>query len=665
MSDMISRLKLESGEFDSKVKRAVTGIQRMAQECHAAGGELTYLEDENRDFIKSLGSMETVAQSARGKLSELTAGFTDLKQIYNALSDEEKKGEFGQELNKQLDIMKGRITDAKQEFNDINKELGDTGKEAKSTGGFMQQLSDKFVVNIDAMKLFDLGLQAVKGALNVAKDAFFASEASIDEWGRSTRTAGDLYDGFLYSINTGDISGYLSRIDEIVSAAKEAYNELDRLSTQKAINNAATQGQRVENERIRTMLRTGRYIAPADGRAPAPGLKEGDLLTKQQLATLAKQLGYGQEKLNKFIRDDIKQAGKVIDALYKEEAKELGLSLSDFRKGTSNMAEFDKRIEGYRQYVAYNNKYGVTDMQGYFHKPKNNPYQNFAAWGVFQDDGETFTAINNLINERAGYQSQLYSTAGANYRAINKGTGGRRGGGGGRKPYVAQTQVLNMGDAWTAPFSGNATATLGGLQGGIEMFDFSQSMKDLSDTIKQRGGIAWTNKTNEQIFEDWSKEFNSMTGGITNIAKGIESMGIEIPSALKKGLSILNTISTVLGIIQSIMTISETANKFMQITQVGMAIATHGAAGAHNGGIIRAAGGYTVPGNYGFDAVPALLTSGELVLNRAQQSRLAGVLRDRAQSGGTGSVRISGEDIYIAVSNFMQRRGYGEIAVGR
>ena len=95
---MIARLKVESSEYDSKIKRAAQGIQHLVEACHNAGGVLNVLEDENREFIKSLGSMETVSKSARGKIAELTAAFTDLKSVYNSLSQEEKNGEVGKEL---------------------------------------------------------------------------------------------------------------------------------------------------------------------------------------------------------------------------------------------------------------------------------------------------------------------------------------------------------------------------------------------------------------------------------------------------------------------------------------------------------------------------------------------------------------------------------------
>ena len=77
---------------------------------------------------------------------------------------------------------------------------------------------------------------AVSGALKVAKDAFFANEKQLDEWGRTVDASKSVYNGFLSAINTGDISGFLSNIDQIVSAARDAYNALDELNTFKAYN---------------------------------------------------------------------------------------------------------------------------------------------------------------------------------------------------------------------------------------------------------------------------------------------------------------------------------------------------------------------------------------------------------------------------------------------
>ena len=77
---------------------------------------------------------------------------------------------------------------------------------------------------------------AATTALKVAKDAFFASETSLDEWGRTVQASESLYQGFLSALNNSDISGFISRMDEIVSAAREAYNAMDELGTFSAFN---------------------------------------------------------------------------------------------------------------------------------------------------------------------------------------------------------------------------------------------------------------------------------------------------------------------------------------------------------------------------------------------------------------------------------------------
>ena len=77
---------------------------------------------------------------------------------------------------------------------------------------------------------------AVAGAMKVAKDAFFNNEAQLDEWGRTVEASKGLYEGFLSALNNADISGFISNMSEIVSAARDAYNALDDLNTFKAFN---------------------------------------------------------------------------------------------------------------------------------------------------------------------------------------------------------------------------------------------------------------------------------------------------------------------------------------------------------------------------------------------------------------------------------------------
>lgn len=140
MADVITRLKLESSEYDSKIKRATQGLLQMEQECRKAGKSMNDMEKDNRQFVQSLGSMQTVSQTTRGKISELSSAFVELRSQYNRLTDEEKKGDFGRALSGSLDQLKTRVQAAKQELKDIQKEL-DGG--STSGGGWLSGLGGK------------------------------------------------------------------------------------------------------------------------------------------------------------------------------------------------------------------------------------------------------------------------------------------------------------------------------------------------------------------------------------------------------------------------------------------------------------------------------------------------------------------------------------------
>ena len=54
MADSILRLRVQSDEYDNKLKRAAEGIQRLAAKIHDSQGEFVGLENEQKEFIKNL-----------------------------------------------------------------------------------------------------------------------------------------------------------------------------------------------------------------------------------------------------------------------------------------------------------------------------------------------------------------------------------------------------------------------------------------------------------------------------------------------------------------------------------------------------------------------------------------------------------------------------------
>lgn len=322
--------------------------------------------------------------------------------------------------------MKADVSNYDANIAKARRQLDGFKKDNLSMGGIMKQ-SSSALLSV-AAKYASFGA-AVSAAMKVTKDAFMASEASVDKWGQTMKAAGSLYDGFLTSINTGDISGYLSRINQIVEAAREAYNEMDRLGTMKTIQAPQVSAQQTENERMRMMIQTGRYIAPTDGRRAS--MQNGQLLNADQIRRIEQQLNGGMQKVVSLVGNEVKQTGKAIDALYKSQAVDLGLSLKEFRKGTSSMAEFDKRMQGYEKYKAFEAAHTTTPtspgVAGAVVRQQRdnvaNPYADFAKWGVFRVDGDRYQQIVQLIQQRDQQAAQSYSMQAQAYRTMNRAEG--------------------------------------------------------------------------------------------------------------------------------------------------------------------------------------------------------------------------------------------------
>ena len=82
-----------------------------------------------------------------------------------------------------------------------------------------------------------------------------------------------------------------------------------------------------------------------------------------------------------------------------------------------------------------------------------------------------------------------------------------------------------------------------------------------------------------------------------------------------------------------------------------------------NGGIVPpAAGGYRVPGNDYADMTPIMVSSGEVILNKAQQGNLLSQMQQARDSDhGEIVARLAGEDILLVANRHLRRTGKGEL----
>lgn len=235
MAESILRLRVESQEYDNKLKRAAEGLTRYAEQCRKAGGTLQYVDDGVLEFTRSLGKMDTVATTTRGKLAELTKTYTELSAQYRKMTDEEKQGEYGKALAASLDQLRGRIQSSKQELDEINQSINGGGGLTSS----LDALAGKFGLSIKQLTGWGAAIAAAKGALDVAKDAFFQSESNIDEWGRTLEGAKGAYNVLLDTLNNGNWSNFFSNLETAIKGGRDLYDALDRLGSIKSNNAAA------------------------------------------------------------------------------------------------------------------------------------------------------------------------------------------------------------------------------------------------------------------------------------------------------------------------------------------------------------------------------------------------------------------------------------------
>ena len=83
------------------------------------------------------------------------------------------------------------------------------------------------------------------------------------------------------------------------------------------------------------------------------------------------------------------------------------------------------------------------------------------------------------------------------------------------------------------------------------------------------------------------------------------------------------------------------------------------------GGIAKAANGFVDGNTFSGDQIPIMVNSGELILNRAQQGNLASQLVGGGGHQPSGSPYVTGEMIYLGLTNYLKSTGRGEIMTSR
>lgn len=675
MADSILRLKVESQEYDNKLKQAAQGLTRYADECRKVGGTLEVVEKETLDYVRAIGQMDTTSRTATGKLAEMKKTFMELSVQYKNLTEEEKNSPFGKSLAQSLSVLKDRISASQSQMKDI-------GNEMNNTGSIMSQLTDKLTVNIDAFKLLNVGLDAAKAALDVAKDAFFNNEEQLDTWGRVVESSQSLYEGFLNALNTGDISGYLQNISSITRAAQNAYDALDALSTFNAFN-------QVNVEKTRTGM-TESIVDFREGNGSKEAVKAAGAAYKKELEERKK---LEKEAYLAKVKEVAAQRGVSGDDLVMALSGSYGSyqSLKALPMSGSRIVNYGGGMFGgggsYEEAIPANRQEKLGEA---LRKLNDTELQSLQALGA---------QAERTGNEIASVDRQLT-------RVLNGRQPGAGGSGGGKGGSTTTTLAPTYAaDSIAAQEALVASLTKQWREASSELRE--GYLKDLTDAKNKLEGMKLVApKGVDTSGSPVSISTETIIPSIDEIREYLEKNPIKIPieAASDKIKGIMKTASITADVVGSIgdafNAIEDPAAKVagtiaQAIASVALGYATATAQAGSMGpwawvafaatglaemltmiSTIHSATGYAsggiVDGNsFSGDNVPAMvgntvvgLNAGELILNKSQQNNIASQL---TQAGGGGRLvaKLRGRDILISLERELSETGKGQLATWR
>ena len=430
MSESVVRLKMDSQQFSGNLKEARNEMLMMHQQAIKLQDGMSLASKEEVEFIKGLGSIKTSARGVQGQMRELTTSYMDFKNIYDKMSADEKASPAGKALAASLEQLKERTREAGSEIKNANKDLNDSEGFINKAKDKLNDLADKYGLNIQKLGLFGAALAASKTAFEIAKDALQQNQAEMATWGRLTADNESLYRGFLSAINNGDISGYISNINTIVDKATQAFNAMAALKKESTYNSGPVAEIDAQITRYQNMIKYGRFISDGN-KKNAFGLKTGDRLSADMIKNLKRQLANLIKNKAYYSQEHYDMLGNAISALQGRKAAENNIDLKDYKQGTSSYDELNKRDTGARNFVKWNNENarvkivnGNTGEVTYRinqNMAANNPYKRYAGWVSMLKNDDTETQIVNMKQQQEQTKSDIFNTIGRSFRAESKG----------------------------------------------------------------------------------------------------------------------------------------------------------------------------------------------------------------------------------------------------
>ena len=695
MADVITRFKLETTQFDSKLRDAAKGLQEVTRVAQTGGKDFVNFSQKAVESARALGQTASGATNAKDKVRDLVGAFNDAAKAYNNLTQAQQQSDFGKELSNSLIQLQQRIKEAKEELYG----LGDAVEQVKGKGG--------------GGSIFGEG--GFTGMLAVTGGNLLASGL--------TKLGSELADTIQQSIE-------LARQGEGVRLAFERLNKpglLDNLkeSTHGTVSELELMKAAIKFDNFKLPLEDlGTYLAFAQQKAQDTGESVDNMVTSivnglgRQSVQILDNLGISAAEIRnrmkeggdmtqvvaQIIREEMTKAGEYVETAATRAARaaaDAANEMEDLGKKAGPVAEeWSKTWNSIKMGCIEILNWGLTPIvdsikdirellsEEYTLKIKAD-VPNLAEGSNIDENG------NYIKKPSDGNWAGFDAANGRYYNQIDsmpeitvtgnkpKKTTRPRGGGSTTDPTAkiqgawdkAFTKSLQGADklkpadfieepsVW-AEYADGIRGTFESIKDGMSNltewtpdFDpYAQNIQKMTDALKQEqaalnlaGQAASLFGTALSTIEDPAAK----VGGI--IAQAVASIALAYAQALATDPTMKTSVYTLIAGAAAAMT-----SMFTTIASI------HSSTGYANGGMIKG-------NSYSGDNVGGLvdgsqlvgLNAGEVVLSASQQSNLASIIKSNNGGGGYTPSHVSGEQIWIALSAYTKRTGKGEIVTWR
>ena len=529
----------------------------------------------------------------------------------------------------------------------------------------------------------------VKGAQEVLTRTMQGSQTTADGWAATVDGCKNAVDTFFTALSKGDFSSFAQGLDVIISKGRAASVAMDQLgNTIMSFNYLSASNNAAFAQSLLTIRDTK---ATASERGAAVKAAEDELkfmtdLVAGKQTTLYNAIAAVSTKksplaASQFKFEDIK-AISLLDAFadVPEKLREYGLETKDYylnlakeyaekikaaqpqyetydgnlarsEQGRAQIAEIEKRnAEKRAAFNAYNEQLKeqylfALEVQALLEDIKDEDLQN-----IFN----LFTQISDAEMQLTNMTKQLMQAKGEYKRGL---------------PTEEETGPLPM----TTNLPAAAGIPLMDVSGPSLPDKLPEMVVDLENTDELMQRIAAHSGGAADNFE----RMMSASEGIDSLGRSMEHLGNIFADSEKSGVRMMGNILSAAGAaIQAYMQLSaaaataaaaegalETPTIWGKIGALASFVTAFAAAASQIMSVSRMsyAEGGIIPGQNYNDGITARVSSGEMIINQADQKRLYDSIHSGGVGGGATRSTISGEQIVLAVNAWAHRTNRGEL----